>query len=95
MIYGWLLLAVLIIWGLCELNWYYNEIKEWVIGQYIKIEKAECKIDIIEGRLALEDSDLLLFDLDREELKEEKEELLKKLDDLLKEKYVRKEIYDN
>ncbi len=89
MIYGWLLLAVLIIWGLCELNWLYNEIKIWAIGQWLKIQEVEIKIEIINGQLALEDDLLITFDLDKEELKKERNELLKKLDDLLKERFVK------
>lgn len=89
MIYGWILLAVLITWGLCEFKWFYNEVKIWAIGQWLKIQEVEIKIEIINGQLALEDDLLITFDLDKEELKKERNELLKKLDDLLKERFVK------
>ncbi len=89
MIYGWLLLVVLIIWGLCELNWLYNEIKIWAIGQWLKIQEVEIKIEIINGQLALDDDLLITFDLDREDLEKERTELIEKLESLLKERFVR------
>ncbi len=87
MIYGWLLLAVLIIWGLWEYSLLYNEVKEWTIKQCTKMEEVIIKIGVIEGQLVLDDNNLSMFDLDREELEKEREELLKKFDNLSKEEF--------
>ncbi len=89
MIYGWLLLAVLIIWGLCEFRWFYNEVKEWVIGQYLKGEKLEITLEFKNGQLALDEDILKTLDLDREDLEKEREELLEKLVALKQERFVR------
>ena len=90
MIYGWILLAVLIIWGLWEYSLLYNEVKEWAVKQYTKIWDAETEIHIIEGQLALDDDNLRLFDLDRKELEEERKELIAKIEVWKQEQYVRK-----
>ena len=87
MIYGWILLAVLIVWGLWEYSLLYNEVKEWLIKQYVKIKKVEIEIEVINGQLNLDEDLLRTFDLDKEQLEKEREELIKKLNDLLKEKF--------
>ena len=87
MIYGWILLAVLITWGLWEYSLLYNEVKEWTIKQYTKMEEVIIKIGVIEGQLVLDEETLRTFDLDREELEKEREELLKKFNDLSKEEF--------